>query len=1129
MKSNRGPGSLLLAFVLLLINVRGYAHTGNIVITILGPTGGLVSGTPIFVQARVQSTYQINTVVANVEGNQTTLSYDAVSQSYTGNLSLSGLATGAKTLTVSATDASNSNNSSSVAITYHVPPVLNIVQPYNYSTARPYLPVKVTCFDSLGACSIGLSITSGGQSYSETFTNAVDTVLDLSAFSMRSGLYLGIQTKNALNQVTYTTRNIFIETSPYLQEVYADSNQIADFSDKRVFVVADGLYSSPRIVRLTDSSSTSVPYKGTVDPAGVHLTNQGAVFYGRDSLHAIAGYGSIFDWNSGSLDSLGQVINEASYTARGGYCAYNPTSSGLYLRDLSTKSNQRIGASVSNGFDLAENGTLAFISAGPGYDTVVSYQNGTRQAVADYDASLSNSSPLTDGKRIVYLRYSPLNQAYSIWLFDGITATQLGSPFTPGPGTILQPGTGYQVNRGWVAYARPGSTNQIQLWTRDSTGVSQQATFYSGSSSLDLLNPKGEMIFSVAGNAARNFYSSGTIINNVCTVFGTLRYQDSSWYFLQGRTLFRINLNPQPNKPDSFTLAVKRDSLRHLNVTDFSGHFEGDGILMAIQIMGLPHNGSLRLGTTPVTQNQIIARTDINKLVYVPNTSFTGRDTVQWNGSNGVSYSSSVGIVVLQTDSALASAPPPMPVISGLANAYCVLAAAQKVRITNVPDHSGGMIVSASIDGQPVAVASDSTLTITPGILGVGQHKLQVSFVNSIAGDTSSLGFAVDSAAIPVVRLTSSASTVNSSSPPVVLIASEISGGGPAPLYTFSRDRVFTNIIQAEGRLSSVSVDISTLSSGSNVFYVRMSTSDTCYSSSSGVDSVAVFREEVLPSSPQVNGLRSGYCSNAEAVTIAIVNMPMAADSITVAAQLDGKVLPVAGDGRLLIQPGSLAAGMHVLTVIFANKAGADTAKLNFNIAPVVTPVVKLVSSTQTAGGSSPVAMLTAVPVSGGGADPLYAFSKNPAFTDLLRNEAETNTITLDGSILSTGNNVVYVRMKTSDTCYTAVYAVDSVTVVRLPASGGLIDPDYPNAPIAAGPNPFAGRITITGLQASKSYSVGIIDRNGQELVRQHIQGQQESVLVTGQLPNGLYFLRLYDEKSGRLIGTAKLLYSAQL
>ncbi|HTI93257.1 MAG TPA: T9SS type A sorting domain-containing protein [Puia sp.] len=1128
MRPNRSVGRALLLFALMLINVRGYSHTGNILITILAPTGGLVSGTPIFVQAKVQSTYQINTVVANVEGNQTALSYDPVSQSYTGNLSLSGLTTEAKTLTVTATDV-NSSNSSSVAITYHVPPVLNVLQPYNYSTARPYLPVKVTCFDSLGACSINISISSRGQSYSETFTNAVDTVLDLSAFPMSSGLYLGIQAKNALNQVTYTTRNVFIETSPYLKEVYADSNQIADFSDKRVFVVGDGPFSSPRIVRLADSSWTSVPYKGRVDPAGVHLTTQGAVFYGRDSAHATVGYGSIFDWNSGTLDSLGQVINTASYIARGGYCAYNPTSSGLYLRDLSTKSDQLIGASAGNGFDLTENGTLAFISSGPGYDTVVRYQNGTRQAVADYDASLSNSSPVTDGRRIVYLRHSSLNQGYSIWLFDGTGATQLGSSFTPTLGTNLLPGSSYQVSRGWVAYANPGSANQIQLWTRDSTGVSQQATFYSGSSSLDLLNPKGEMIFSLAGNVSRNFYSSGAIINNVCTVFGTLRYQDSSWYFLQGRTLFRINLNPQPNKPDSFTLTVRKDSLRYLTLTDFSSHFEGDGILMAIQIMGLPHNGSLKLGAAPVTQNQIIARTDVNKLVYVPNTGFTGTDTIQWNGSNSVNYSSSAGIVVLQTDSTPALTAPTKPLISGLASSYCILAAAQKIRITNIPDHSAGVTVSASIDGQPVAVASDSTVVIAPGSLGVGRHGLQISFVNSIAGDTSLFVFAVDSAVTPLVRISASASSVTISSQPVVLTASEISGGGMAPLYTFSRDRGFATVIQAEGNRSSMSVDVSTLLSGKNMFYVRMSTSDTCYLSPSGVDSVAVFREDALPPSPQVNGLRSEYCSNADAGTIAIVNMPAAADSIVVTVQLDGRVLTIVGDGRLPIQPGSLPAGAHVLMVVFSDRAGADTTKLNFNIDPIVVPVVKLIGSTQTASGSSPLVTLTAMPISGGGPDPLYTFSKNGAFTDLLRNEGESNTITLDGSVLSTGNNIVYVRMKTSDTCYSSVYATDSITILRLPAGGGLIDPDFPDVTIAAGPNPFAGRITITGLQTSKSYRAGIVDRNGQEMMSQHIQGQQESVLVTGQLSNGLYFLRLYDEKSGRLIGTVKLLFSARL
>jgi hypothetical protein len=1110
----------LIFFILVLSGGAAFSQTDNITVTILSPTTNQVSGASVQVQAKVQSTYQINSVVAAVQGNQLTLTYNASTNSYYGNLPLSGLTTGAKTLTVTATDAYNNVQPASVPIIYHVPPELHIQRPYDYSVVRPTLPVKASCFDSSGSCTITLSIMDGGLNYSGTFNNSVDTVLDLSAYSMRSGLALEIQASNSLGQVSYTTRNIFLEFSPYLQEVYSDTNQIIDFSDNRVLVIKDGTISSPRIVRITDSTSTAIPFLGELSSGG-SLTTTGAVFYGRDTAHLITGNGSMYDWNSGTLDSLAV----GSFVAKGGYCAYSdahlfPTN--LILRNLVTRADEFLSfRSGTSGFDVAADGALAYIAN----DTVAILKNGVRTAYLASPAYAYNS-PLTDGARVVY----ESSVSGPIWLWDGTTATQLGSTFqtTPIPG--VQPGAGYQVNNGYVAYVSPGTTGQSQIWIRDSTGAAKQATFYSSSSSLGLLNPKGEMTFTTAGNIGLNFYSNNTIVPNICTVFGKAYYQDSAWYYVEGRTLFRININLVPNKADSFALPVQEDSLRTFCTGDFSKHFEGSGVLLSIEIPALPKNGTLKLGSVPVMANQIIAVGQISQLVYTPNTGFTGSDTLVWNGTNGIAYTATNGIVVLSVTSV--PGPPPAPVISGLQRGYCQHAGAQTITIANMPQAQSQTTVAAFIDSAAVTVSGGGAFTLQPSVLRSGNHTVAVVFTNADGADTTTEPFLVDSAVTPVVRLSSNVSTVSSSSAPVVLTASNVSGGGMTPLYTFSRDDQFVNLLQPEGTSASVSVNVSSLLVGNNKFFVRMRTSDTCYAVQTGVDSVVVVLQAdtgvgppvTPPGAPQLSGLESAYCGSAAAQTVTITNMP--GTGATVRATLDGQAVAVASNGVFSINPSVLAAGAHSLSVIFANSAGADTTVQTFGVYAAATPVVVLGSDLTSVDATVPTVVLTAHAAAGGGPAPQYTFASDSGFAHVLQTEGPSASLTVWVSSLAVGKNTFYVRMATSDSCYTAQTAVASVAVTLVPPASGvhLIDMDNPGQPIFVGPNPFNGSVILEGLMSMKSYSVSLMDGMGQEIVRMQVEGQQQAVLYTDAGKTGVYFLRLYDETKNRVIGYVKLL-----
>ena len=264
--------------------------------------------------------------------------------------------------------------------------------------------------------------------------------------------------------------------------------------------------------------------------------------------------------------------------------------------------------------------------------------------------------------------------------------------------------------------------------------------------------------------------------------------------------------------------------------------------------------------------------------------------------------------------------PPPVPVISGLQADYCQNLGAQPVTVSNMPAAGSGITVSGSLDGQAVTVSAAGAITILPHGMGAGTHTLAVIFSNAVGADTTRAGFLIDSAVTPVVGLSAKPAGVKGGNQPVVLTASNLSGGGTQPLYTFARDAAFVNIVQAESAVNTASVAGSMLSAGNNVFYVRMRTSNTCYVSQTAVDSVVVYDTVVAPpATPQIAGVLSDYCQNAGSQQVTVTNMPASGSGITVTGNLDGQAVTVSAAGVITLQPQALTLGAHALTVIFTN------------------------------------------------------------------------------------------------------------------------------------------------------------------------------------------------------------------
>ena len=207
---------------------------------------------------------------------------------------------------------------------------------------------------------------------------------------------------------------------------------------------------------------------------------------------------------------------------------------------------------------------------------------------------------------------------------------------------------------------------------------------------------------------------------------------------------------------------------------------------------------------------------------------------------------------VTQVRASSAQPPPPppgKPVITGLDSNYCSLVSTATVTITNIPPTSDSAVVTVSMDNRAVTVNSDGTFAVQPSALPAGRHGLLVVFTNRTESDSLVAGFAVVKAVSPAVGLISSTYTITTTTGNVVISASDLSGGGIAPLYTFAKDSGFSAVMLAEGRDSVLTLNATGFAVGKNPVFVRMRTSDTCTTAAMVVDSISIYKNapDTLP------------------------------------------------------------------------------------------------------------------------------------------------------------------------------------------------------------------------------------------------------------------------------------------
>ncbi|HUO07713.1 MAG TPA: Ig-like domain-containing protein [Phycisphaerae bacterium] len=223
------------------------------------------------------------------------------------------------------------------------------------------------------------------------------------------------------------------------------------------------------------------------------------------------------------------------------------------------------------------------------------------------------------------------------------------------------------------------------------------------------------------------------------------------------------------------TVSLQHDtSNKTIGVTDFSAQFtdpDSGDTLQVVQVVTLPTHGTLMLGNASVSANQNISLSTLSNtpLTYIPTAGYTGADSFQWSGSDGVLFAAATANVSLTVNDAA-------PTVSDLTAALQhdsskAFAAAdfsgpsqftdpdtgdvlQAVKITALPTHGNLTLGGANVTvNQVIPVANLANLTYVPsaGFTGADSFQWNGSDGALFAAASANANLTVNDPAAPTV------------------------------------------------------------------------------------------------------------------------------------------------------------------------------------------------------------------------------------------------------------------------------------------------------------------------------------------------------------------------------------------
>src|SRR6266542_1971277 len=152
----RGLRSIIAVCAVWTVVLAAKAANAAISVQISEPASLSVQAGPLPISAIVTSTFQLQSVIAQVDTASSNLGFDG--SKWTGTLSLADIPTGEKTLTVTATDFYGTSSSASLAFRYRHPPTVIVEEPSFFDIVGSTARVRARCVDEENSATCKLTV-----------------------------------------------------------------------------------------------------------------------------------------------------------------------------------------------------------------------------------------------------------------------------------------------------------------------------------------------------------------------------------------------------------------------------------------------------------------------------------------------------------------------------------------------------------------------------------------------------------------------------------------------------------------------------------------------------------------------------------------------------------------------------------------------------------------------------------------------------------------------------------------------------------------------------------------------------------------------------------------------------------
>jgi hypothetical protein len=359
-------------------------------------------------------------------------------------------------------------------------PVLNLVQPANYTIGQPDIRVKgdYTCPPD-ATCTLKV----WGAGVTEfNLPTPFDTVIRL-----RDGerdLIFTVQDSNG--QSVEVTRRVFVSSHGGLSVADTFQGDILDIDAARALTYDKTV--TPSVVRLYDraaDTSQSIWTPATPD----ETVSQGFLTPANGALLVVRRpheLDRLFEWRGGALTQIDHV--DGALVVKGTWAVYHGftplVDKTLNLRDLTAGTNVQVHSNLTtNLMDVAPDGRVYYSFSSEIFEFNPNPPPGTTTPLTARAPDFSHH-PLTDGINVVFRRTGRFTTLRSI-----VLRTQAGvEEVLAANVTEPQAGTHYQVAGGWTAFV--GDDGGV--WIREPDGTVRQV---STTGYIEALDESGDLIY----------------------------------------------------------------------------------------------------------------------------------------------------------------------------------------------------------------------------------------------------------------------------------------------------------------------------------------------------------------------------------------------------------------------------------------------------------------------------------------------------------------------------------------------------------------------------------------------------------------------------------------------------------